>query len=383
MARKLSLPSITLAFVFLAVVFLARCAPSARPAIEATVVPLVAKTQTVGWQDELEKTKAEAKKEGRVVIFSSGGAELRDGLTKIFRKEHAINLEWVVAPSADLSQKIMTEQRAGVYVGDVYLSGVSALLLAGKDCLQSADPFLFLPEVLDKKAWWGGDLIFLDEEHTWVAFLAFPQPTILVNRDLVKREEIKGYKDLLDPKWKGKMVLYNPRTGAGLAWAYHASEVIMYPEYLREFARQEPVVVDNSRLQCEWIARGKYPIAVAIRTENATEFINLGATVELISPVEGVHLTTSAGGVALMRNAAHPNAAKLLINWALTKEGGTALSKLIGGQSARLDVPADFLDPGFVRQPGVKYFNTITAEHTQKKTAFVSVAVEVFGPLMK
>ena len=237
--------------------------------------------------------------------------------------------------------------------------------------------------MLDKKAWVGGEIPNIDEKHTWVGLLAFPQPPVFINTQMVKPGEVKSFNDLLAPKWKKNIVMYVPITGAGLAWAYNVGDVIMSHDYLRAIAKQEPIIVDNSRLQCEWIARGKYPIAIGARSENQTEFIKLGAPVQLISPIEGVHLTSSAGGVGLFKKAPHPHAARLFMNWALTKEGGTLISKAIGGQSARNDVPTDFLDPNMVRQPGIKYFNTMSLKHIEKKQAFVKVAKEIFGPLMK
>lgn len=335
------------------------------------------------WQQEWERTKAAAAKEGRLVLYTSAGGAVRDPLTKYFSKNYNINLEWLAARNNELAERVSRERRAGIYAGDVYFSGTSAITEIGNDILEPLDTVLFLPEVLDKKLWVGGEIPHIDEKHTWVGLLAFPQPPIFVNTNMVKPGEVKSHKDLLDPKWKKKIVLYTPLTGAGLAWAYNVGEVIMSRDYLRAIVRQEPIIIDNSRQQCEWVAQGKYPIALGGRSENQTEFISLGAPVKLISPVEGVHLTSSAGGVGIFKKAPHPNASKLFINWALSKEGGTLISKSIGGQSARNDVPTDFLDPNMVRQPGVKYFNTMGMKHIEKKQAFVSVAKEIFGPLMQ
>lgn len=381
--------SLVLLFIVLSLIVPVACAagqPVPAPGQQTFSKPKTGTTVSTqaNWQQDWEKLKAEARKEGSLMLYTSAGAAMRDPLTKFFKQEYGISLEWIAARANELSQKIFTEQRAGIFNIDVYIAGVSAIQLAEGNALQTLDPVLFLPEVLDKKAWWGGDLIFLDKQHSWVAFLAFPQPPILVNNAMVKPGEVKGWQDLLDPKWKGKIVLYNPRDGAGLAWAYHVSEVIMSRDYLRAFARQEPIVLADSRQQVEWVARGKYPVAVAARTENMVEFMAAGAPVEAISPVEGVHLTAGAGGMAFFRNPPHPNSAKLFINWALTKEGGALLSRAIGGQSARLDVPTDFLDPRFVRQAGQqKYFNTITEEDTRKKDAFAKVAMDIFAPIMK
>ncbi len=349
-----------------------------------TAVPVRLESSKLTWQEEWEKTKSLAIAEGSLLISGSAGPALRDPLTRAFREKYGVNLDWLSSRGDEVVQRIFAEQRAGIYAVDIYLSGATLVpTLRGQNAVQSLDPVLILPEVLDKKAWWGGDLIFLDKEHTWVGLLAYPNPPIFVNTDLVKPGEARSWRELLDPRWKGKMVLYRPTTGAGLSWAYSVSEVIMYPDYLRQFAKQEPIVLGDSRQQSEWIARGKYPVAVAARTENTDEFMKLGAPVQLVTPTEGVELVAGAGGLSLLTKAPHPNAAKLFINWALTREGATLFSKLIGGQSARLDVPTDFLEPSVVRQPGGKYFNLVTEDHYLKKSAFAKVAEQIFAPLMK
>ncbi len=364
-----------------------KAAAPATPKPEQSTAKAATPKPTPSWQDEMTRLQADAPKEGSLVLNSSAGAAVRDTLTKMMKEKYNLNLEWVSGRLGELLQKALAEQRAGINNMDVYLSGASGLFdlkaMGAEDTFVPLDKYLFLPEVLDKKAWWGGDLIFLDNEHRWVAVLAFPQPYIFINTDMVKPGEVKGWKDLLDPKWKGKMVLYNPRDGAGLDWAYSVGEVVMGRDYLYQFVKQEPIILSDSRQQTEWVARGKNPIAVAARTENMNEFINLKAPVKIISPEEGVHLISSAGGLSIFKNAPHQDSAKLFVNWTLTKEGGTVLSKLIGGQSAREDVPTDFLDPTMVRQPGGKYFNTITGDQYAKKSAFAKTAMEIFAPLMK
>ncbi len=384
MVKRLSPGFIGLLLFTLAVLFFTNCTSKATQMIEPTVLPETPKIQIERWQEELERTKAEAVKEGSLLIYTSSGPAVVDPVTKAIREKYGVNLEWVTGRTGDNSERIITEQRAGLYHADVWFSGPGGnVVFKDQKAVQTLDNVLFLPEVLDKKAWWSGDLIFLDKEHTWVSLSASPQPYIFINTDMVKPGEVKGWRDLLDPKWKGKIVLYDPtKTGAGADWACSISEIIMGPDYLREFARQEPIILGDSRQQCEWVARGKYPVAVAARTENMVEFKTLGSPVQIISSIEGVHLATSLG-VSLFKNAPHPNAAKLFLNWVLTKEGGTLIAQVGGSQSARLDVPSDFLDPTFVRQPGQRYFNAITEEYTLEKEVFIKTTKEIFGPLLK
>ncbi len=373
-----------------AVLLLVLVAPACRPEpLLPTAAPTVVQPQAAvkeTWQAQWERLKLAAQKEGSVVMYSSSGSAVTQPLTKFIEDNYKIRLEWVSATTAQLDERIYRERRAGIYEGDIYFSGVSGLLLGevGQEkVLASLDNMLFLPEVLDKNAWWGGNIIFLDDEHIWAGLLAYPTAPIFLNNNLVKQDEVKSYKDFLDPKWKGKIVLFNPRTGGGLAWAYHVSEVIMGRDYIRALAAQEPLIVNDARQQVEWVAQGKYPVALGGRGENKVEFVRLGAPVRLMTPTEGDYLTTGAGGIGAFEKPPHPNAARFFVNWSLTKEGGTLISKLVGGQSARLDVPTDFLEPGNIRKPDTKYYNTIDRKHMLDKEAFPKIALEVFGSLMK
>ncbi|MBI4334567.1 MAG: extracellular solute-binding protein [Chloroflexi bacterium] len=380
---------ITVIALLMVASIVAACAPGAVPQNTPSGAPEArpaAAGQPAGkeaWQIQWERLLSEAKKERRLVLYSSSGSAVREPITQLFSEKFGLDLEWVSATTAQLEERIYRERRAGIYEADIYFSGSSGVQLAEVKALQPIDNILFLPEVLDKSAWWGGGLIFDDDEHTWAGILAYPVAPVFYNVNLVDPNDIKSYKDFLKPKWKKQIVLFNPRTGGGLSWVYNVSVVLGSVDYLRDLAKQEPIIVNDARQQVEWVAFGKYPVALGGRGENKAEFVRMGAPVKMAGAVEGDYLVSGAGGVGVFDRAPHPNAAKLFANWALSREGATLVSKVIGGQSARLDVPTDFLDPIMVRQPGVKYFNTITKEHTQKKDAFGAVALEIFGPLMK
>ena len=73
------------------------------------------------------------------------------------------------------------------------------------------EPALILPDVKNPKTWRGGAIEFLDPGKTVIVMTPFQRGTIFYNTKLVNAKEFKSYKDLLDPKWKGKMVVDDPR----------------------------------------------------------------------------------------------------------------------------------------------------------------------------
>lgn len=209
---------------------------------------------------------------------------------------------------------------------------------------------------------------WVESDHMILAALAYPTAIILVNNQMVKKGEVKSMRDLLKPAWKGKIAVNDPTVaGAGLkAFAMMGLEIMNW-DYWRDFAKQEPVIVRDQRILVEWVAHGKYPIAFAPRAPEVNEFKTAGAPIELIVPEEGSFLTTGSGGVSIINRPAHPNAAKVFLNWFLSREGQTVFTRAHGGQSARIDVPTEGLDPDLVRKPDVKYFPGADSEVFLKK----------------
>src|SRR3990172_249498 len=173
------------------------------------------------WQETWNKVVAGAREEGKLVIYSSMGPPTRKAITRAMAEKYGVTAEFVSARPREFVQRILSERKAGLYHGDITVSGTGDITprLKPAKALESLDSALILPEVLDKKVWWGGNHLWVDKEHTQVCFVAKPQVGVTINTNLVKPEEIRSYKDLLDPKWKGKILQDDPTLGGGgSAW---------------------------------------------------------------------------------------------------------------------------------------------------------------------
>src|SRR3972149_2861201 len=97
--------------------------------------------------------------------------------------------------------------------------------------------------------WWEGKLRWVDPDHKILVFIAFPIPWAVINTDLVKPEEINSYKDLLNPKWKGKIILLDPTmTGPSGKLFSTSVKFLVGIEFWRDLAKQEPVITRDSRV---------------------------------------------------------------------------------------------------------------------------------------
>ncbi len=211
-----------------------------------------------------EKTVAEGKKEGKVMVYTIIGAATRQALSTAFEKKYGIPVEfWSGARGAEITQKLLTERNAGLYLADAVISGTTDLIpdLKPKGLLQPLDSALILPEVVDPKVWRSGQLPFLDKQHNAIGMLVQYLRHLIRNTEMVREGEITSYKDLLKPEWKGKVVLRDPTTtGNGNTWVTLLAMKVwgLEPtkEYLRQLAQTNPAILRDSRLQVEWVARG-------------------------------------------------------------------------------------------------------------------------------
>lgn len=340
----------------------------------------------LAWQDDWDKTVAAAKNEGKLIMYTTVGTEVKTALSKPLKEKFGIDIEYVPGRGAELTQKIFSERRAGLYLGDLYLAGATTQITELKPAgvLAPIKTLLLLPEVVDSKAYFGDKIPFIDKEGMYIIGPVLSVANALaINSDLVKTGDLKGYADLLDPKWKDKIIMNDPSmSGTGGEWFMVTALFTMTPNFHRQLVKQNPMITRDQRLQVEWVGRGKYSIALAPQKVLVAEFQKLGAPIKWVLPVEGLHVTSSQS-LACLDQAPHHNAAKVFVNWLMSKEGLAIYSRATLLQSARKDVSTDFLEPDSVRNPNLQYFSYAREEVVLRSEAAMKLAKEIYGPLLK
>lgn len=341
--------------------------------------------------EEWDKTLAEARKEKNLTVYTTTGPGVRQGIHEAFKRRTGLEIEFIFGRGPEIIPKLFTERRAGLYLADVYIGGTSPIIntLKPEGVLAPLKSQLFLPEVVDPQAWFQKKLPWLDNEESLVLVMTAwdaGSKEIGFNTNLVKREEVSSYYDLLKPEFKGVMNMQDP-TMAGKAEKWFSAALKVYPaidiNFMKALAKQEPVIIRDKRLQIEWLARGKHKVSILPDDEQMARYLEVDAPLGYSIPGESrPRLATSSGGLALIKDAPHPNAAKLFINWLLTREGQYAFNKPYTTQSTRVDVPTDFLPPDVIRKPGVEYFWE-TEDYIRSMDETVKVAREIFGHLLK
>lgn len=355
-----------------------------------TAAPTLTPAARSGWEATWEQWQAQAKNERKLVIYGTAKPLVHQAIAKGLKQTLDIELEFLSGRSAEIEQKIMTEYRAGLHLPDVWMAGgpdTAVFIFKPADMAEDLDPLIIRPEVRDPKTWYTGsfDKQYNDPWHLSFSFIASVDIPLAINTNLVKADEIKSLDDLLDPKWKGKMILNDPTTsGKGQQSFVVIGWKMRSWDYWRAIAKQEPVIIRDTRLATDWLARGRYPILISPSTSAAAEFMQAGAPIGLVRFAREGYVSHSGGTISLLKKAPHPAASKLFLNWLLSKEGQTTWSRADGTQSARNDVPTDHLDSGRLRDPNIKYFSTSDWEYVSRDLKKdESLAKEIFGPLLR
>jgi iron(III) transport system substrate-binding protein len=313
------------------------------------------------WQREWNQVVQAAKKEGRVVVSGPTGAAARKAMAENFMtKFPEIEVDFTGLQAREASVRVMEERRFGQKLRDVHVGGGStSLTLKKAGAFEEFRRALILPEVKGDAYWHGGfDFGFLDNEGKYVfAFNGNLEVTAWVNRASIPSAELAGPRQLIDPKFKGKMVMDDPRS-AGPGLNRLASLLKGYGEdYVKRLlAEQNVVFIRNYRQGAEWLVRGRYPISIAVSPKHLEEFLNqgLGKDLEMLTAPEVATLTAGSGYLSLMEGAPHPNAAKVYINWFLTKAPQQVWAELTANNSRRKDVspgdPPTFPKPELLKQ---------------------------------
>jgi iron(III) transport system substrate-binding protein len=350
-------------------------------------VPLALAQQPpkANWQHDWENTLAAAKKEGSVVVYHAPFGEAREVLQKTFKEKYGIDIEFVTGRTGDLVSRITTERKAGIYSVDMMITGLGSFfnLIAPLKITAPIEPLLILPEAIDGSQWRPGKLPLADKARTVVPMSLVGLHYTSINTEMVKEGDLVSVEDVLDPKWKGKILVNDPSIGGPGAEWFTFIMLGVYgedkgKEYMKKLAEQQPSVIRDERLQVEWVARGKYPIGLGVEPSEVLKMARAGAPVKLLKMKEGKPLGSGALNMMVFDKLPHPNAAKLLANWILTREGGEILSKYSGYLSARLDVSTEGYDPLFVPGPT----ETLPGEEYKlRQTELLKVAADLFKDL--
>ena len=288
--------------------------------------------------DRDAKLLAEAKKQGKVAMYTSLNLKDSVPITEAFEQKTGIKVEIWRASSEKVLQRAVTEARAGRYTCDVLeTNGPEMEGLYREQLLEEfySPYFKDLPPAAFPK-------------HRHYVADRFNMFTIAYNTNLVKPNEVpKSYQELLEPRWAGRIAL----EGGDVDW-FGAMVKSMGEEkglaYFRKLAEMKPQIRTGHTLMAELLASGEIPLIADIYNHNVERLKVKDAPVEwkAIEPTFG---RPNAIGVA--RHAPHPHAALVFADFMLSPEGQELIKKRNRVPSSRAvhtklnDFPFRMIDP--------------------------------------
>lgn len=311
------------------------------------------------WKADWEKTLDAARKEGQLVLY--GSADYEKLFAEFQKKYSAIKVTGVFGRGADVAKRLMAERRGEKFLADLYVNGMTTgyNVFYKAKALDPMPPVLVLPEVTDLSKWYQGKHYYVDPEKQYLFNINGEARIVLAyNTKLVNPAEIKSYWDVLNPKWKGKIVAYDPTLGgAGDAMRFFYHSKSLGKDFIRRVLTEIDLVIStDTRQMGDWLAGGKFALSIfAPISRMDVDLMQVqGLPVSWFDPEhlkEGAYITAGSGGVALINKAPHPNAAKVALNWLLSREGQIAYQRIFtegndGPDSLRIDIPKDKVPRG-------------------------------------
>ena len=159
------------------------------------------------------------------------------------------------------------------------------------------------------------------------------------NKNVLPPEQApKSWTDMLKPEFKGrKLIIQDAAAGTAFNQMY-VLEKLLGPDFMRKWGAQQPVVVATSAQLIDLLVRGEALVGATVDHFRAFEADAVKAGIVGVYPSEGMPLALAP--IAILKGAPHPNAAKLFIDFTLSREGNTLLAHdIFGVYSYRKDVP--------------------------------------------
>jgi ABC-type Fe3+ transport system substrate-binding protein len=278
-----------------------------RTLIAAAIATLASTAMAAPNAAEWANVTAAAKKEGKVVVYGSffGSAPYK-AISKAFETKYGITVETLDIRASEMFERVRVELGANRYIGDVVMQPRSAVTILERGNL--LQPHKGVPNMTNLRK---------GIESTPIKMPIYTQLYgILMNDKISAADAPKSWNDLLDPKWKGKIIIDDPRAlGNGFAF-FNATYKGLGADFQKKLAAQAPVISRQVRNDERRVARGEFPMYAP---HNFTFLPELkGLPVRFVFPSEG---SPNADVQAVMvRNAPHPNAARLFINHLMDAE---------------------------------------------------------------
>lgn len=282
-----------------------------------------------GAAPEREKVLDGARKEGRLVLYTGMDTEEADQYAREFTRRYPFIKPEIFRSSGEKIQaRFLVEHRANVHSADIFQASIVQVY-------QLKNAGLLAKYVSEESRAYGEG--FKDNLGHWTAFYLIPY-VIGYNTRLVAPKDVPAsYQDLLQPRWKGSVGLETEE----YQWFYHLVQIMGRDKgiaYMKQFAAQDLQMRKGHTLLAQLVAAGEMAVATVVYSNRVERMKQSGAPIDWVR-FKGPTIT-AINAIAVVEKAPHANAAKLFVDFVLSREGQLLLQKL-RRVPARTDVAPD------------------------------------------
>jgi len=304
-------------------------------------------------EKDSKESKAGGKKSGedledKVVVYSPHGKDILTKFQEKFKQEYGVEVEWLDLGSQEILDRVRAEKNNPQ--ADIWWGGPSTTFDQGKDdeLLEAYEPKY--ASALEEGAH--------DKEWFWSGTSKTPEVIMYNSKELTKEEAPQDWDDLLDPKWKDKIIIRYPLASGTMRTIYSA---MIYPdfketgspekgyEWLKKLDENTKEYSANPELMNNKIAKGEglvsvwnMPSTVQMREAQNYPF-------DFIIPKSGTPVLTE--GIALVKGGKNPKAAKAFYEFVNTPEA----AKILADEHYRIPTRTDVKDlPDWITKTEIK-----------------------------
>jgi iron(III) transport system substrate-binding protein len=333
------------------------------------------------WKKEWKKVLDAAHKEGVVVVSGPPGEAQRKAITSGWAKAYPkIKLAYTGSRGSKMVAKVVRERLAGLYNWDIILAHTNPTVfrLIPINALAPLRDALILPDIANDKNWIGGfEIGFMDSANKYFYnAMGIGQNNLgFVNRECISKNEFNKLADFKKSKFKGKIVSYDPRRPGTIGPSTLAMSIVMGEDWLKDLYENHGVTLSRSYKQMtDWLVTCKKPLVIGMPNDILEQLQKQGIGTK-VNEIRGTAYSRNlnpggAGGnetIGWYNKAPHPNAAKVFVNWYLSREFQQHYATSVKDNSRRVDTTPG--DPNYKMDPKVKYFSLANEASTRKLKA--------------
>jgi iron(III) transport system substrate-binding protein len=258
--------------------------------------------------DDWKKVEEAGRKERELVIYTASiGSPFLKATCDSFEKKYGVIVKLFEARASEVREKVRVEQAAGRFLGDIHHNGSTTTWLMQRD--GNFQPRGAIPNTKNIIAPYTADEIKVPAE-----VISY---SLMVNRTMVKpADEPMSWKDILDPKWTGKILSDDYRALGGGAVFFVVMQNTFGQDFHDKLAAQKPVFSRDIANSERRVARGEYPLYIPFSLQDLNTL--KGLPIKAIVPAEGRPYVRF--DLAMLKGAPHANAARLFMNHYLEPE---------------------------------------------------------------